>query len=141
MESKSYYLGENLGKKMYLNIRSVDYNLYFPENNDWIKPNSEEHGEIIRLENIYDKSKKFSDWNKLLDYFLFLDKKYLPNIISDSIEFDFDLNKNEFIEGLIDYLSDTDFCSYSLKKDEIYFKINKNIVTIVLSLPQTPNYI
>jgi hypothetical protein len=134
METYSYTRGQELGHMLYMKMFHVDYDRHFLDKQSWIQINSEELNHINRLESFYEKSKNNNDWNRILAYHHELDYKYLPHSISEYIDIDQDINIDEFLDGLIWYLRDTDFCSYSLSNPKPKITVEANIVTVVLEL-------
>lgn len=132
MNSYSYNRGEKIGEMLFRKMLHVDYSGHFTESPSWIQIDGNERNILNKLERFYKQSNKREDWNRILKFYNELDYKYLPHSISEYIDVIEDINIKEFKDGLVDYLWDTDFCSYSLDNSSI--EIDENIVTVELRL-------
>lgn len=138
----SYHLGWELGEKIWKKMSNVDCSGHFRDNPHFIQLSASELNQYTRLENDHEKSKNGSDWNRILKFQHDMDKIYLPQNVEEYISFDFDyLIGDKLIDGIIDYLWGTDFCSYSLNKKDINLVIEGNIIYLKMVLPKMPNYL
>jgi hypothetical protein len=133
MKDLNYQLGYQCGYKVIFEMNTLSVDMM---QNNVINVSIEEetkHKELFTL--WLDKCKSTedskSDWSNLKEFKKELNFKYLPNPFEVVFKYLHFTNKSKFLKGLIDYLWDTDYFTYSLEKENIEI-IEEDIYTTII---------